>query len=191
MTSPPPSSPRPIAPASPAALAENSAPLGPVARQGNTAFAVSVALLLLRLALGWTFIYHGSQKAFGWFGGPGMAGFAKGMDAMSLPLLSGSAWAYIAAYGELLGGLTIFLGLLARLGTLPIIATMLVAVATVHGKNGFSSGNGGFEYNLNLIAMCAVILLAGPGLISLDALLFRRGFWARGPQPLSEPGKRG
>ena len=45
--------------------------------QGNTAFAVSVALLLVRLALGWTFIFHGAQHAFGAFDGPGIQGFAR------------------------------------------------------------------------------------------------------------------
>ena len=51
--------------------------------------------------------------------------------------------------------------------------------------------NRGYEYNVNLIAESLVVLIAGPGLISLDALMFRRGLWARGPQPLDGAGVRG
>ncbi len=106
-----------------------------------------------------------------------------------------TVWAIIAAYGEFLGGISVFIGLLARLGALPIIATMLVAIANVHGANGFSMQTSdihkiGYEYNLNLIAESMLILIAGPGLISLDAVIFRRGLWVRGPQPLSEPTPR-
>lgn len=169
----------------------SDAPLGPAARTGNTAFATSIGLLLLRLALGWTFIFHGAQHAFGAFHGPGIEGTAGMFATMGLPsFLSPTAWAILAGYGEFLGGITIFLGLFARLGTIPVVITMLVAIATFHGPKGFSLGDGGYEYNLNLIAMATVILLAGPGLISLDALLFRRGLWAKGAQPLANPGTR-
>jgi putative oxidoreductase len=165
-----------------------TAPLGPAARTGNTAFATSVALLLVRLMLGWTFIFHGLQHALGLFDGPGIKGFSETLSHMPLPsFLPAAAWAYIAAYGELLGGLSVFFGLLARLGTLPLLATMFVAIANVHAHKGFSSQNGGYEYNLNLIAESVLILIAGPGLISLDAFLFRRGFWAHGAQPLDHP----
>ena len=85
----------------------------------------------------------------------------------------------MAAYGQFLGGISILLGLLARLGTLPLIVNMLVAIATVHAKNGFSIQNGGYEFNLNLIAESLLILIAGPGIISLDALLLQ-------PRPLGQ-----
>ena len=164
---------------------QSSAPLGPMQRQGNTAFATSVALLMVRMALGWTFIFHGAQLAFGAFGGPGLDGFSKGLANM--PALPPMLWAAIAAYGQLLGGISVLLGLLARAGTLPIIANMFVAIATVHMTKGFSLQNGGYEYNVNLIAESVLILIAGPGLISADAFLFQRGFWARGAQPLGNP----
>ena len=35
-----------------------------------------LGLLLIRLVLAAVFIYHGGQKLFGWFGGPGLQGFA-------------------------------------------------------------------------------------------------------------------
>jgi putative oxidoreductase len=166
----------------------SAAPLGPAARQGNTAFATSVALLLVRLALGWTFIYHGAALAFGAFGGPGLEGFSKMMGNM--PVLPPMVWAAMAAYGQLLGGVSVLVGLLARLGAVPLIVNMFVAIATVHAAHGFAVQSGGYEYTVSLIAESLLILLCGPGLISVDAFLFRRGLWARGAQPLDQPMRR-
>jgi putative oxidoreductase len=166
------------------------APLTPLARQGNTAFAFSVALLVIRLMLGWTFVFHGCQKIFGIWGGTGLEGFAYFLSQLSLPkFLPPMVWACLAAFGELLGGISILLGLLARLGAIPIMVSMFVAIAQVHSNQGYSPPNG-YEFNLNLVAMAAAILIAGPGMISVDALIFKRGLWARGAQPLSDPVKR-
>jgi uncharacterized membrane protein YphA (DoxX/SURF4 family) len=60
---------------------------------------------------------------------------------------------------------------------------MFVGIWQVHGKNGFDNVNKGYEFNLVLIAMSAMLLLSGGGLVSADAYLFKRGFWARGAQP--------
>ena len=166
-----------------------TAPLTPLERQGHWQFANSLGLLVIRLVLGWTFVYHGSQKLFDAFGAPpGMINvFADNLKDM--PVLPAKVWAYMAAVGEFGGGLLVLLGLLARLGTLPIIVTMIVAIAKVHGKYGFSHSppEAGYEFNLNLIAMAVAIMVAGPGLISLDALIFKRSLWAKGPQPLGNP----
>ena len=155
----------------------------PQTGQGNCSFAVSLALLLLRLALGATFIYHGGQKCFGWFDGPGIEAFSH---FLKLPVLPAIVWAWMAAGSEFFGGLLILIGFLARLASIPLIITMLVAIATVTGANGFAMPKG-YEVNLPYIAMAAAILLAGPGLVSVDAFVFRRGLWAHGPQPLGEP----
>jgi putative oxidoreductase len=169
--------------------ASDAVPLTPSARQGNTGFAMSMALLVVRLALAWVFIFHGGQKLFGWWGGSGLEGFASHMP--ELPVLSKNIWAMMAAGGEFFGGVSMLLGLLGRLGAVSIIVTMLVAIATVTGQHGFDALNHGCEYNVALIAMAGAVLVAGPGLLSADAFLFRRGLWARGPQPLENPSKRG
>ncbi|MEI8197147.1 MAG: DoxX family protein [Phycisphaerae bacterium] len=163
-------------------MAADKTSTNPCCGQGNNRMAVSLGLLLLRLALGWIFLFHGSQKLFGAFGGPGIEGFAGYLK--DLPLLPPVVWAYMAALGEFVGGLCVLLGLLTRLGAIPLIVTMLVAIATVHGPHGFSREHMGYEYNIALIGMAAALVLTGPGLVSLDALLFRRGLFARGPQPI-------
>ncbi len=155
--------------------------------QGNFSFALSMALLLLRLALGATFIYHGGDKCFGWFGGMRVEEFSHHLH---LPLLPEMAWAWIAAGAELGCGVLVLIGFLARLASIPLLVIMLVAIATTTGHKGFNSHGGGYEDNLMLIAMAAMILLVGPGLVSVDAYVFRRGFWARGPQPLGNPEPR-
>jgi putative oxidoreductase len=161
-------------------------------------FANSLALLAIRLVLGWIFIFAGSQKLFGAFGGIGMDTWIKVMssDAMRMPVLPPVAWAYISAGGEFCGGVAVLLGVLTRLGALPLIVTMCVAIAKAVGPNGFGGKPSaidpgavqpGYAYNLALIAMSVALVLAGGGLISIDALIFKRGLWSRGPQPLDQP----
>jgi len=177
--------------------ADKSAPLTPTQLQGNTAFATSVALLLLRLVFGWIFVYAGAGKAFGSFGGFGIEKTAEGIGPMMPTFLPQMAWAYLVAYSELLGGLLIMLGLFTRLASVPLLITMIVAIKVATGMNGFGGtfddkGNFqlGYAYNLILATLAVAFILTGPGLVSLDALLFRRNLLARGPQPLSDPIKR-
>ena len=155
-------------------------------REGNARMATSLALLTLRLVLGWTFIYHGGQKLFGWFDSPVTMEQFSQMMGQTMPVLPGAVWAYMAACGEFFGGLFVLIGLLTRLAALPILVTMFVAIWKVTGAGGFSLPKG-YEFNLALIAMAAALLLAGPGIVSLDALIFKRGLWARGPQPMKLP----
>jgi putative oxidoreductase len=51
---------------------------------------------------------------------------------------------------------------------------MIGAIAMVHGKNGFFSSAGGFEYNLALIGLLLPILLCGAGRFSIGRLFLPR-----------------
>jgi len=128
-----------------------------------------LGLLALRLALGLVFLGHGTQKAFGAFGGPGFAG-ATGFIG-SLGFRPARLWAALAVGGELAAGLLYLLGLLTPLASLLVLGTMAVAIAKVHGPKGFFVQNGGYEYNLVLIIAALTLALAGPGAFSLDHLL--------------------
>jgi putative oxidoreductase len=59
----------------------------------------SLAVLVLRLALGFFMAGHGSQKLFGWFGGPGLQNTSGWME--STGLRSGHPWALMAGLSEL------------------------------------------------------------------------------------------
>jgi putative oxidoreductase len=50
-----------------------------------------------------------------------------------------------------------------------LTATMLTAIHRVHAKNGPWTTNGGYEYNLVLIAAALALAEVGPGALSLDA----------------------
>lgn len=125
-----------------------------------------IFLTLLRILIGALFIGHGAQKLFGWFGGPGMEGHTGFMR--SLGLQPASLWAWFSALGEFVGGLLLVLGLLTPVGAAAIIASMLMAIIKVHWQNGLWNTEGGFEFNLVLIANALLIGFAGPGLYALD-----------------------
>jgi putative oxidoreductase len=136
-------------------------------------------ILLLRVVLGATMAGHGAQKLFGAFGGPGLEG-ASGFFS-SLRFRPAGLLALLASATELGCGVLMALGLLTPLAALGIATVMVTAVGSVHIKNGFWNGNGGFEFNL-LIWTCAVAIAAmGPQRFSLDRALgwsgSISGFW--------------
>src|SRR5207249_5258723 len=132
----------------------------------------SWSLLIVRLFLGVIFLPHGAQKVFGWFGGPGLK---NTLNFFQNALGVAPALAVLAAFSECFGGLAVLLGLLTRLAALGLVVTMLVAIATVHGKNGFflnmtlQPGKGhGIEFNLALLGMALALLVGGGGAMSVD-----------------------
>lgn len=128
-----------------------------------------LAILLLRLSTGGTFMAHGAQKLFGWFGGYGLEATSQWMD--SIGLNPGYLMALLAGSGEFLGGLALFLGMLTRPAALGTALIMLVAMFTVHWTNGFFITNNGYEYSLTLMMASICILLHGAGRYSLDHTL--------------------
>ncbi len=130
---------------------------------------MNIGILILRLVLGGIFIGHGSQKLFGWFGGRGMTGTIAMIERMGArPVLW---WAILAALSEFGGGVLVLLGLLNPLGSLGIMAAMLIAIFQVHWSKGFWNSKGGIEFPLINLASALAIALVGPGSYSLDAVL--------------------
>jgi putative oxidoreductase len=62
-------------------------------------------------------------------------------------------------------------GLLTPIAAAVLIGDMLVAILKVHAAKGIWSQNGGFEYNLVLIALLIAFGLIGAGRYSLDRRL--------------------
>ena len=125
------------------------------------------ARLLARLVIGGMFFAHGTQKLLGWFDGPGLDGTSGMMDKLGLAPARTNALA--AASSETFGGIAIAAGAATPLAVTSLIATMVTAIRTVHWSNGFFSADGGYEYNLTIIAALLLIADAGPGPISVDA----------------------
>ena len=129
----------------------------------HPAFA-SFALLLLRLVVGTAFVIHGSQKIqnpLAWMGPESpVPGFFQ----------------LLAAISEFGGGIAWILGLLVPLASLGIGFTMMVAVS-MHAMvlhDPFVNLTGGRSYELASAYLCIAVLLLvmGPGKVSLDAKIF-------------------
>ena len=129
---------------------------------------MDIGLLVLRLAVGLTMAAHGGQKLFGWFGGYGLTGTGGFLE--SLGFRPGRVHAALAGTAEFGGGLLVALGLLTPVGAALIIAVMVVAIGSVHLPKGFFVSDGGFEYNLMIVASSIALAFAGPGAYSLDAV---------------------
>jgi putative oxidoreductase len=130
---------------------------------------VKLGRLLARLVVGGLFIGHGTQKWFGWFGGPGLEQTSQTMEA--LQMRPGRRNAHAAAASEALGGVGIVLGAFTPAAAAALLGTMIVAIRTVHLEKGFWSANGGYEFNLTLIAALLAIVDGGPGALSFDGAL--------------------
>jgi len=128
---------------------------------------MSLGRLALRTAVGGLFIGHGTQKLFGWFDGHGLDNTAQMFGSLGLRPAKGHAIAAGAA--EAGGGAGILLGAFTPLAGSALIATMITAIRTVHAKNGPWATNGGYEYNLVLIAAVLALAETGPGSPSIDA----------------------
>jgi putative oxidoreductase len=125
-----------------------------------------LGLLAARLALGLSFASHGTQKAFGWFEGPGPENAAAFLE--SLGFKPGKQFANAAAYSEIGAGLAIALGLGGPAGPAGVISSMLVAQASVHAKNGFFAQKGGVELGVIYGAAALSLASTGYGKLSLD-----------------------
>ncbi|MCM3175843.1 DoxX family protein [Paenibacillus sp. MER 99-2] len=131
---------------------------------------LDVGLLLIRLVIGLSFMAHGAQKLFGWFGGYGIKGTGGWFESMGMK--PGVLVALLAGLAEFGGGLLLALGLLTPVGGILIALTMVIAIVKVHGANGYWSTQNGFEYNLAILVVGVALALTGGGQYALDALIF-------------------
>jgi putative oxidoreductase len=132
----------------------------------------AVGLLIVRVVFGAALMMHGWQKIqspggmFGWMRGSPVPPFLQGL----------------AAFAEFGGGLAWILGLLTPLAALGVIVNMLVAILMVHRNDPFVGrpGSPSMETAALYLAAALLLLLAGAGAVSLDALWMRRQRVAEG-----------
>lgn len=124
----------------------------------------SVGLLVLRLGVGLSMaLAHGWPKV-GRLLGDDPIRFADPFGIGETPSL------VLAIFGELGCGLLIALGLGTRLATIPFAVTMLVAMFYAHGDDPWRMKEPAFLFLVPAITL----LFAGPGRLSLDALVVDR-----------------
>lgn len=132
------------------------------------------SLVPLRVVMGVGFLVHGWAK---WHRGP--AGFGRLLEQVGVPAPGVTAW--MVTMLEVFGGLALIAGAATAIVSVPLIVSMLVAIATVNGRYGFSSvntigltpegpvfGPPGYEINLLYAAGLLSLILAGPGPWSVD-----------------------
>ena len=113
----------------------------------------------LRTAVGVIFIVHG----FGKFGNPGFGGWISSMGIpveMQIPI----------ALAEFIPGIFLLIGVLTRISASVISIVMLGAIFLVKGASSLT-GEHGYELDLILLAACLVVIVAGPGRVSLSYVL--------------------
>jgi putative oxidoreductase len=127
------------------------------------------------VSVGLTLAAHGAQKAFGWWGGPGFNGWRGAVAAMGFR--PAGLFATASMLAELLGGVSLALGLFTSVGAALIVAQMTVILFHVHWPRGFWNTERGIEYPLQLAVVAVALGLVGRGLLSIDGALATPGLF--------------
>jgi putative oxidoreductase len=130
---------------------------------------MNVGRFLARATIGGLFIGHGTQKLFGWFGGPGIEGTTGMMDQLEMRPPRRNALAVGVA--ETTGGALLAVGALMPLAAATLTGVMTTAIRKIHFDKGLWNTAGGYEFNLTLVAAAIALVDAGPGKPSVDEAL--------------------
>ena len=122
---------------------------------------IDLALLVLR-------IWFGLEMAFA-HGLPKLMKIVNGDFQFADPIGVGPTLSLVlAVFAEFVCGILIALGFFTRLATIPYLITMLVAAFIVHLDDGW----GKIAVPLHYAVAAIVLLIAGPGRLSLDHRMF-------------------
>ena len=130
---------------------------------------MDTTLLIIRVIFGLAMAAHGSQKLFGWFGGYGIK--TTGGFFETIGFRPGVPFAIAAGLSELGGGILLAAGLFTPFGAAAVVSAMLVAIISVHVKNGFFATVNGIELPFLYAVAAAAVAWTGAGAFSLDHLL--------------------
>jgi putative oxidoreductase len=123
-----------------------------------------IGLLILRLALGIIFIWHGYPKLThpnamqGFFVQHGLPGY----------------FVTLAGVLEVFGGGLIILGFLTGIAALLLAIEMAVAIWRVHSAGGYLAVHN-YEFPLTLAVACFALATVGAGRLSADYALYESG----------------
>lgn len=130
--------------------------------EARTGLLTEAALWGLRVTVGVTFIVHGLGK----FGNEGYVGWMGSLGVSP-------EFAFIIALGEFVPGILLVAGVLSRISSAIIAAIMLAAMIVIKEFAAFA-GMGdasGYEHDLILLAASLVVIVAGPGRLSVARVL--------------------
>jgi putative oxidoreductase len=138
--------------------------------------------LLARLVIGAIFVPTGWGKLHAL---PDIVGFFRELGIpypeIQAPFVSGV---------ELVCGALVLAGLATRLAAVPLIGTMVVAILTAIWPQLDSWREIFGKEELHYVALLAYLVVSGPGVLSLDALIARRiETPAAGPSPAMRPAR--
>ena len=130
---------------------------------GSNQTQLSVALLIMRLAIGSFMLTHGIGKL--------MMLLADGPVQFADPIGMGMTLSLVmAVFAEFACSILIILGLGTRIATLPLLFTMLVAVTVVHAADPFAVKELAALYGIVYLTLT----IAGAGKYSIDYLIGRK-----------------
>jgi putative oxidoreductase len=122
---------------------------------------LSIVALLLRLAIGSLYIYHGYPKL-----GAARKGTAEWLKSIGFL----GSFAAVAGVVEFFGGIALVIGILtsvvAALSAIWMIATTWLSMAKIKKKYA-----GGYELDITLLLISLALAAIGGGKLSLDYLL--------------------
>lgn len=125
-----------------------------------------LGLLILRVGLGLLFTMHGYPKLLG---GPAAWTELGGVMKLAGITAAPTAWGFLGAAAEAVGGQLIAVGLFFRVACLALFGTMLMATL-MHVSKG--EGFSGYAHAAESAVVFLGLLFTGPGRYSLDELLF-------------------
>ncbi|MCH7966917.1 MAG: DoxX family protein [Thaumarchaeota archaeon] len=118
-----------------------------------------IVFMGLRTVIGIIFISHGVGKF-----NPGFLGFLTGQLGLPVELQIPIALA------ETVGGIVLIIGVLSRISASILAIDMLGAIFLVRGASNLT-GEGGYELDLILLSGVVVIIVAGPGRVSISHIV--------------------
>ena len=119
-----------------------------------------ITMMGLRAAVGVVFIVHGAGKF--------NPGFAFALDNWGIP----AAMQVPIALAELVPGILLLVGVLTRISSGLLAIVMLGAIFVVKGAQAFT-GDGATEFDIVLLAAALLVVVMGPGRISISHIVGR------------------